>query len=89
MKHLLYISTLLSALIIAACSGRSYRRSLVVADSLSCVNPQSAVLLLDSIRSEMSVAPKHERMYYGLLCIKYDKKEEDTPVSSSWLIQLL
>lgn len=85
MKHLLYISTLLSALIIAACSGRSYRRSLVVADSLSCVNPQYAVRLLDSMRLEMSSAPKYERMYYNLLRIKaadkaYIEHKSDTAI---------
>lgn len=85
MKHLLYISTLLSALIIAACSGRSYRRSLVVADSLSCVNPQYSVRLLDSMRLEMSSAPKYERMYYNLLRIKaadkaYIEHKSDTAI---------
>lgn len=85
MKHLFYISIIFPVIIIVACSGHSFRRSLLVADSLSYVNPQSAVLLLDSIRSEMSVAPKHERMYYGLLCIKaadkaYIEHKSDTAI---------
>lgn len=70
MRHLFYISIFVSVYIIAACSGHSFRRSLLVADSMSSVDPKSAVSLLDSIRVEMSSAPKHERMYYRLLCIK-------------------
>lgn len=70
MRHLFYISIFVSVYIIAACSGHSFRRSLLVADSMSSVDPKSAVSLLDSIRGEMSSAPKHERMYYRLLCIK-------------------
>lgn len=85
MRHLFYISIFVSVYIIAACSGHSFRRSLLVADSMSSVDPKSAVSLLDSIRGEMSSAPKHERMYYRLLCIKaadkaYIQHKSDTAI---------
>ena len=85
MRHLFYISIFVSVYIIAACSGHSFRRSLLVADSMSSVDPKSAVSLLDSIRGEMSSAPKYERMYYRLLCIKaadkaYIQHKSDTAI---------
>jgi len=74
MRQLLYISLFISAVVISACSGRSYRHSLLLADSLSYVNPHLSLKVLDSISDEMSAAPEYERMYYRLLCIKAEDK---------------
>lgn len=89
MKHLLYISILVTVFIIAACSGHSFRSSLLVADSLSSANPQFAVSMLDSMRAEMASAPEHERMFYRLLCIKAADKAYIQHKSDTLILPLI
>lgn len=89
MRQLLYICFFVSFLVIAACNGNRYRRSLLFADSLSYVNPQQSLALLDSISEDMSSAPEHERMYYRLLCIKASDKAYIQHRSDSSILPLI
>lgn len=70
----LVISIFISALLIPSCSTPDYRRELIEIDSISSVDPQMAMRMLDSIKTEMLSAPEHEQMYYRLLCIKAPDK---------------
>ena len=67
--------------ITGACTERhSYPHSLITADSLCRVNPDSAVLFLRNIKSDMYHAEDKDRMYYRLLCIQAaDKADKMAP----------
>lgn len=56
---------------LVACSPHKYPRAFIVADSLMEEQPDSAMLLLDSLRQPMSQSrSKKDRMYYELLRLK-------------------
>ncbi len=59
--------TLLSVLALFACTDRRYPTTLVVADSLCAVNPDSALHLLTQYKDSIQTASKAHRMYYHLL----------------------
>ena len=61
------ILTLLSVLALFACTDRRYPTTLVVADSLCAVNPDSALSLLTQYKDSIQTASKAHRMYYHLL----------------------
>lgn len=56
--------------LLCACGSRHYPSSLLVADSLASVRPDSALLLLQSLEGDTADMPLSHRMYYRLLCIK-------------------
>ena len=59
--------TLLSVLALFACTDRRYPTTLVAADSLCAVNPDSALHLLTQYKDSVQTASKAHRMYYHLL----------------------
>ena len=59
--------TLLSVLALFACTDRRYPTTLVAADSLCAVNPDSALSLLTQYKDSIQTASKAHRMYYHLL----------------------
>lgn len=61
---------LLLALLLCACGTRPYPPSLLTADSLASVRPDSALALLQHLAADTVHMPLHHRMYYRLLCIK-------------------
>ena len=56
--------------LLASCSPGRYPASLLTADSLSSVRPDSALCLLARLAVDTADAPLSHRMYYRLLCIK-------------------
>ena len=56
--------------LLASCSPGRYPASLLTADSLSSVRPDSALRLLTRLAVDTADAPLSHRMYYRLLCIK-------------------
>lgn len=56
--------------LLASCSPGRYPASLLTADSLSSVRPDSALCLLARLAADTADAPLSHRMYYRLLCIK-------------------
>lgn len=72
-----------------SCSRFEYRRSLIVADSLTETNPQRAVAMLDSMAPMMTVAPKHEQMFHRLLQIKAANKSYIKHSSDSTILSLV
>ncbi len=69
-----------------SCGGHSYPPSLLTADSLTEVNPDSAVALLRQLRPQMQQERKAVQMYHRLLTIKAaDKADQLQPVADSIL----
>lgn len=56
--------------LLCACGSRSYPPSLLTADSLASVRPDSALSLLKALERDTADMPLAHRMYYRLLCVK-------------------
>ena len=56
--------------LLCACGFRRYPSSLLTADSLASVRPDSALTLLHALAKDTADMPRADRMYYRLLCIK-------------------
>ena len=82
--HSFYISVILC--MIFSCGGHRYPQQLLTADSLTEVNPDSAVALLRQLRPQMERERKAVRMYHRLLTVKAtDKADQLQPVADSIL----
>ena len=68
------VITLLILLCLCACRQTPYPTVLSTADSLANIVPDSAIRLLESIKTEIATAPEAAQMYYRLLCIKAKDK---------------
>lgn len=66
-KFLLWV---ILPVLLVSCSPDRYPASLLTADSLSSVRPDSALCLLARLAADTADAPLSHRMYYRLLCIK-------------------
>ena len=85
-KHLSLLTTAILPIILVSCSrGPQYPAVLETADSLSYVNPDSAVALLRSVEAEMRKAQPSVRHRYDLLALKAQDKA-DLPLTSDSLI---
>lgn len=80
---------LFSLLCLCACKDKSYPRILLVADSLTNVNPDSAIAILEEQKDNMERASEETQMYYRLLCIKADDKAYITHTSNSRILPVL
>lgn len=90
MKTNLYLILLLCALLsLFACGHKPYPHTLITADSLTNVNPDSAIALLNSLKDEMQSAPQATQMYYQLLCIKANDKAYIPHTSDSLILPVL
>ena len=72
-----------------ACGHKPYPHSLIAADSLTSVNPDSAIALLNSLKGEMNSAPEATQVYYRLLCIKANDKAYKDHTSDSLILPIL
>ncbi|MBQ4446565.1 MAG: tetratricopeptide repeat protein, partial [Prevotella sp.] len=71
---------------LCSCGGHHYPTSLLTADSLTEVNPDSAVALLRQLSPQMQDERKAVRMYHRLLTVKAaDKADQLQPVPDSIL----
>lgn len=90
MKTSLHLILLLCVLLsLFACGHKPYPHSLITADSLSNVNADSAIALLNSLKGEMRNTPEATQMYYRLLCIKANDKAYITHTSDSLILPVL
>ena len=67
----------------------SYPATLLQADSLTLVEPEKAISLLNSLAKDMETAPKASKMYYQLLCLKAADKAYITHTSDSLILSLV
>lgn len=72
-----------------ACENKSYPQLFAVVDSLTNVNPDSAIVLLRSMEHSMESASKATQMYYQLLCIKANDKAYIGHTSDSLIVPVL
>lgn len=89
MNKITYIIATALVLLSFSCSRFEYRKSLIVADSLTATNPQRAVAMLDSMAPMMAGAPKHEQMFHRLLQIKAADKSYIKHSSDSTILSLV
>ncbi len=89
MKQIIRVALLLFLFVFCACKDRSYRRILVVADSLTYVNPDSAITLLKQLKAQMNSEPETTQMYYRLLQIKANDKAYITHTSDNAILPIV
>ena len=90
MKVKIHILLLLCVLLcFVSCGHKPYPQSLVTADSLTSVDPDSAIALLKSMEDTMQAEPEATQMYYRLLCIKADDKAYIPHTSDSLVLPVL
>ena len=81
--------TLLSVLALFACTDRRYPTTLVAADSLCAVNPDSALHLLTQYKDSIQTASKADRMYYHLLTVKASDKADKLKPDADHILSLV
>ena len=88
-KRFLHIA--LAFLLLSACGRHHvYSPSLLRADSLCRVLPDSALALLQQLSSQMPTAPEPDRMFHQLLCIKAaDKADRPITQCDSTILRLI
>lgn len=72
-----------------ACGRKPYPQSLIVADSLASVQPDSAIALLNTMKDSMKAESESTQMYYQLLCIKANDKAYIRHTSDSLILSVL
>ncbi len=83
------VITLFFLLCLCACRQVPYPTALITADSLANIMPDSAIHLLESIKTEISTAPEATQMYYRLLCIKAKDKAYILNTTDSLILPIL
>lgn len=90
LKHAVFLPLFSFLLIIAGCKGEyRYPQSLLAVDSLSNVNPDSAIRVLHALEEEMADASEPDQKYYQLLNIKAKDKAYQSTVSTDSIETLL
>jgi len=91
MKRFCTILPLLCTLLgfFCSCGHKPYPQSLIAADSLTNVLPDSAITLLGTLKARMSHEDETTRMYYRLLCIKANDKAYIPHTSDSLILPVL
>lgn len=85
----LFIVTVFSFLSITACKNSTYPHKLLQADSLTATRSDSAIVILEKMKKEMTSAPSKTQMYYHLLCIKAHDKAYHPHQSNSLIDEVL
>ena len=87
MKQTLFSLFILSAIFLGACKHESaLTKELEYADSLCCVEPETAIILLDSLEHKIQSTDEHTLRLWQLLCIKAQDKA-DHPLTSDSIIK--
>lgn len=76
-------------LCLCACSRKPYPQSLLTADSLTNIQPDSAIALLKLLKDSISTASKATQIYYQLLCIKANDKAYIRHTTDSLILPVL
>lgn len=76
-------------LCLCACGHKPYPQSLITADSLTNVLPDSAITLLKSMENTMQTELEATQVYYRLLCIKANDKAYIEHTSDSLILPVL
>lgn len=85
----IYLLSIILLHCFCGCKEQAYPETLVLIDSLSGTNPDSAMIALSAIREKMGAENRHTQMYYQLLCIKATDKAYIPHTSDSCILQLI
>lgn len=72
-----------------ACDRKPYPQSLIIADSLASIQPDSAITLLKTLEDNIKTESESTQMYYRLLCIKANDKAYIQHTSDSLILPIL
>ena len=72
-----------------ACDRKPYPQSLIIADSLASIQPDSAIALLKTLEDNIKTESESTQMYYRLLCIKANDKAYIRHTSDSLILPVL
>ena len=72
-----------------ACDRKPYPQSLIIADSLASIQPDSAITLLKTLEDNIKTESESTQMYYRLLCIKANDKAYIRHTSDSLILPIL
>lgn len=72
-----------------ACDRKPYPQSLIIADSLASIQPDSAIALLKTLEDNIKTESESTQMYYRLLCIKANDKAYIRHTSDSLILLVL
>ena len=72
-----------------ACDRKPYPQSLIIAESLASIQPDSAISLLKTLEDNIKTEPESTQMYYQLLCIKANDKAYIRHTSDSLILLVL
>lgn len=85
----IYLLSIILLHCFCGCENRSYPQTLISADSLSSVNPDSAIAILTAMKEKITAENKQTQMYYQLICLKAKDKAYITHTSDSSILQIL
>lgn len=90
MKNILPLFILVSVLSVCSCQHRqSYPPQFLVADSLTSVQPDSAIALLEALKADSPRWDKATQMYHSLLTVKARDKAYISQTSDSLMLSVL
>lgn len=72
-----------------SCGNQPYPSALLLADSLTNVLPDSAILFLKDMKEEIDTEPKASQIYYQLLCLKANDKAYIRHTSDSLILSIV
>ena len=79
----IYLLSIILLHCFCGCENRSYPQTLISADSLSSVNPDSAIAILTAMKEKIAAENKQTQMYYQLICLKAKDKAYITHTSDN------
>lgn len=85
----IYLLSIILLHCFCGCENQSYPQTLISADSLSSVNPDSAIAILTAMKEKIAAENKQTQMYYQLICLKAKDKAYITHTSDSSILQIL
>ena len=78
----IYLLSIILLHCFCGCENQSYPQTLISADSLSSVNPDSAIAILTAMKERIAAENKQTQMYYQLICLKAKDKAYITYTSN-------
>ncbi len=85
----IYLLSIILLHCFCGCENQSYPQTLISADSLSSVNPDSAIAILTAMKERIAAENKQTQMYYQLICLKAKDKAYITYTSDNSILQIL
>ena len=85
----IYLLSIILLHCFCGCENQSYPQTLISADSLSSVNPDSAIAILTAMKERIAAENKQTQMYYQLICLKAKDKAYITHTSDNSILQIL